>query len=274
MVVRVLLLLLVASSARAGSPLDALRKRFGFAVVVQKERYERRTLHGTLSYDEPDAASVDRFARLLVEEFSRYPVAFVKASGLRGIVVCRGLSFGGQKRAALPDRDRWLLIYDATAAPSRPDYARHVIHHEYFHLVDWVGDSWAWRMRQWKRLNEKGFRYGEGGHTVQDDRYAWLLETGSKGFLNRYSKSSVREDMAEVFAFLMMRKETVAERCSKDKFLDAKVRLLKRHLKTFDGSMDAEFWKHGKATGEKDRREPPVAAAPPEPSSPEPAEKR
>ena len=63
--------------------------------------------------------------------------------------------------------------------------------------MDWVGTSYKWRIPQWKKINEKSFKYGKGGHTVQDDRNSWLLVTGTKGFLNRYSKSSVYEDMGD-----------------------------------------------------------------------------
>ena len=94
-----------------------------------------------------------------------------------------------------------------------------------------------------ERLNEKGFKYGKGGRTMQHDRAAWSLDTGSKGFLNRYSRSSVSEDMAEVYAFLLTRPKLVAERAAKDKVLASKVRVLKSHLRFFHGSVNNDFWR-------------------------------
>ena len=241
-------LLLLVTGAQAGNadPLDQLRQRYGLRVVVQDKKYERNTLHGKLTYGRAEPKVVQRFAKILQEEFSRYPKEFVRRSGLRALVLCGGLEFNGQKRAALPDRGRWVVIYDVAAAPKRPAYLRHVIHHEYFHLVDWVGSSWRWRIPQWKKLNDKGFKYGKGGRTMQHDRSAWSLQTGSKGFLNRYSKSSVSEDMAEVFAFLMTRPKEVAAKSTEDAILRSKVRVLKSHLHLFHESMNAEFWKQGR----------------------------
>ena len=103
----------------------------------------------------------------------------------------------------------------------------------------------AWAGDPLEKLRD---RYGSGGHTVQHDRNSWLLSTGSKGFLNRYSKSSVSEDMAEVFAFLMMRPDLVSKRGEDDAIIEAKVKLLKRHLNRFDASMDEAFWMRGRAT--------------------------
>lgn len=248
------LLLVPGAQADGEDPLDQLRQRYGLRVVVQDKKYERKTLHGNLAYGIADKKAVQRFARILQEEFSRYPREFVRQSGLRALVLCAGLEFNGQKRAALPDRGRWVVIYDVTAAPKRPEYLRHVIHHEYFHLVDWVGSSWRWRIPQWKRLNAKGFKYGKGGRTMQHDKSAWSLETGSKGFLNRYSKSSVSEDMAEVFAFLMTRPKEVAAKSKEDAILRSKVRVLRSHLHLFHDSMNAEFWKQGRAPDPKKQK--------------------
>ncbi|MHC4938343.1 MAG: putative zinc-binding metallopeptidase [Planctomycetota bacterium] len=245
--------LLLATIAQAGGddPLDKLRERYGIRVLVQEKKYERNTLHGKLAYGEADKKSVQRYARILAEEFARYPKEFVRRSGLRALVLCGGLMFNGQKRAALPDRGRWVVIYDVTAAPRQPAYARHVIHHEYFHLIDWVGSSWKWRIPQWKKLNAQGFKYGKGGRTMQHDNTAWSLATGTKGFLNRYSQSSVSEDMAEVFAFLMTRPKEVARRAEQDEILKAKVRVMKSHLHLFNETMDSAFWKRGRAVETK-----------------------
>jgi hypothetical protein len=247
----VLLLLATVAQAGNGDPLDRLRQRYGLRVIVQDKKYERNTLHGKLAYRQAEPKVVQRFAKILNEEFARYPKEFVRQSGLRALVLCDELEFNGQKRAALPDRGRWVVIYDVTAAPKRPEYLRHVIHHEYFHLVDWVGSSWRWRIPQWKGLNTKGFKYGKGGRTMQHDRSAWSLETGSKGFLTRYAKSSVSEDMAEVFAFLMTRPREVAAKSKEDAILRSKVRVLKSHLHLFHESMGAEFWKQGRAPDPK-----------------------
>ena len=256
MLVRAPLLLLLAAFARAAEedPLDQLRKRYGVRVTVQDKRYERNTLHGSLVYGKADVADAKRFARILWEEFARYPKPFVRRSGLRGLVLCGQLEFDGQKRAALPDRGRWVAIYDVSAARGQAAYQRHVIHHEFFHLVDWVGSSWRWRIPQWKRLNETGFRYGKGGRTMQHDGRAWSLDTGSPGFLNRYSQSSVSEDMAEVFAFLMTRPKEVAKKADGDPVLRSKVRVMKSHLHLFDDSMNAEFWKLGGAPAETGKK--------------------
>ncbi|MHC4954073.1 MAG: hypothetical protein ACYTGZ_09295, partial [Planctomycetota bacterium] len=66
--------------------------------------------------------------------------------------------------------------------------------------------------------------------------------SGGDGFLNRYSQSSVAEDMAEVYAYLITRPKAVKRRTKKDDVLDAKVTMLKRHLLIFSPHIDDGFW--------------------------------
>ena len=252
---RVGLILLLALPVLAESPgkkppkqeelpeLRQLRERYGIRIVVQRTAYRRITLHGTLCYEQPGAIALKRFAKLLRDEFSIYPPAFIKRSGLRQIVLCSKLTFGGQTRSALPDRARAALVYDVGAGLTRPDYVRHVIHHEFFHIVDWSGRSWTWRIPEWIRSNAKGFKYGKGGKSLQHDTGSWDPKTGNDGFLNRYSRSSVAEDMAEVYAFLVTRPKLVATRTKTDAVLKVKVQLMKRHLQWYSPTMSEEFWK-------------------------------
>ena len=100
--------------------LRQLRERYGIRIVVQQGEYKRVTLHGDLCYEQPGRVTVARFAKLLRDEFSIYPPDFVQRSGLRQIVLCAKLTFGGQKRSALPDRARAALCYDVYAGNTRP----------------------------------------------------------------------------------------------------------------------------------------------------------
>ncbi|MEM8884912.1 MAG: putative zinc-binding metallopeptidase, partial [Planctomycetota bacterium] len=236
-----LALLFLYSLAWAETPptglerLKAVGKKLGVRILVQPTKYELRTLHGDLCYDVPPKPETEAYAGVLAEEFARYPADFIKRSGLRGIVLGSRLTFDGQKRSALPDRNRWYLVYDVTVKSTKA-YRRHVIHHEYFHLIDWVGTSYRWRQKQWNKLNPEGFKYGKGGKDSQADSLAWYLSTGTKGFLNRYSKSHVTEDMAEVYAFVLTQPGKVAVRAKRDKIVAAKVEMMKDHLKWFDSS--------------------------------------
>ena len=46
---------------------------------------------------------------------------------------------------------------------------RHVIHHEYFHMVEeQVNGSAYFKDPKWAALNTKGFKYGSGGDKMRD----------------------------------------------------------------------------------------------------------
>jgi len=256
-----------AAPAPRNVDIEALAKRFNITIRVQRAHYRRTALHGDLRYAPADPAKLAKYARVLRDELSIYPQHFVKRSGLRLIVLCTELRFKDQKRSALPDRSRAALVYDIGVAANVGDwaksgYVRHVIHHEFFHIVDWAGASWRWRLPEWHKLNAPDFKYGKGGHTMQDDS-SWSLASGKPGFLNRYSTSSVAEDMAEMYAFLMTRPRAVERRAKDDKILAAKVTLLKRHLRWFSPWLDEKFWDTAAAPRPRPAPNPEVAAPPP-----------
>ena len=75
------------------------------------------------------------------------------------------------------------------------------IHHEIFHIIN---DQYKklFDHKKWKEFNSEDFKYRSCSTCT--DKFGMKLLREKKGFLSEYSQSTVSEDMAETFSFLMI----------------------------------------------------------------------
>src|SRR5262245_45505452 len=198
---------------------------------------------GDINGSEAAMTDVESYAPIFAFEWSLYPPALIKKTRLRSIVLCKDLTFAGQRRTAVPDFEHDILYLDVARGRTNDRYVRMVIHHEFFHLIDLRDDDHLYEHERWAKLNPPGFKYGPGGVNLQND--PTVTETGkdSPGFLNRYAASGVEEDKAEVFAHLMVEPKEMKDRAAKDKYMRAKVERMKELLADFAPKMDEKFWR-------------------------------
>ncbi len=228
-----------------------IQQEYGVDVAFKDHKYPVSTYHGPIRATNAEAARVDRYGMILADEFSLYPPDFVRRSMLKRIVLCRGLSFNGQYRAAVPDFEHDTLYLDVMAGVHSRDYQRRAIHHDFFHMIDWRDDGELYSDQQWARLNPDTFRYGRGGAKMQDDPGSgepW----DEAGFVTRYATSAVEEDKAELFAHMMTAYARVVQRAASDSTLRRKVAFMKALLRKFSPDMNEAFWE------ELDRRQSPA----------------
>lgn len=219
--------------------LAELATKYHLVIQTENERISARTQEGTMiSARKATDQGLEGFIPIFLSEFSVYPIQTIKRAGIRKIIICEGLKYGNQERAAVPDWDHGILYYDVSSDCIDPGIRR-CLHHDLFHMID-CQDDLSFEDDSWKCLNRRGFKYGAGGEFMQDVSYT-VLGSGSPGFLNKYCTSGVEEDKAEIFAYLMTNHKVFKERAS-DAVLQAKVNLLKKELWSFDKSFDSRFW--------------------------------
>jgi hypothetical protein len=224
-------------------PFAAIKKKYGIYVVVRDKPLRQRWVAGAITADPADSGDVRTYAPILVEEFCIYPADFVRRTKLRQIVLVKNLRLGKRSRTSVPDFARNILYIDASRGRKVELYMRRVIHHEYFHIVDYLDDGKMFEDAGWSALNPKGFRYGNGGQYMRDPDAAVPSED-HPGFLNRYSTSGIEEDKAEVYSFMIADYRRVEARAKKDKVLRAKMKYMKALLERYSDDMDAGFWRH------------------------------
>lgn len=237
----VIALLVGMSGDLAQSPsLDALAAKYGLEIVIAKAGFEDRLNGYTVTGKAASDPDIAKYARLLTEEWSLYPIPFVRAAKTRRIVICRDLALDGQVRAAVPAFATDTMYFDVALGSYNEHFQRVVIHHEYFHVID----ERLGNMRldpDWNALNPPGFKYGSGGEKMRTSGVGELTDR-IPAYLTPYGTSAVEEDKAELFAHLIVDPSFVSQRASKDAFLRAKVELLKKRLGAFVASLDGAWW--------------------------------
>ncbi len=247
-VVVVGLLLFGANSVGFSQPknLVELARKFEIEIRTQGEPFPVRNSHGPIAGSDASPQAVDKYKPWLLSEFDLYPVDLIRKVELKRIVLCTDLAFDGQRRNAVPDFDHDTLYLEVIRGDYDPNYMRRVIHHDFFHIVDWKDDFKLTEDDRWSALNPQGFRYGSGGATAQEDESAGVLNAKLPGFLNRYSQTAVEEDKAEVFSVMVVQAQHVAERSQDDRVLNAKMEQIREAMKSFCPSVDDSFWERAK----------------------------
>lgn len=200
------------------------------------------TRYGRIQGQAATADEIDRYADLFIPEFSLYPPSLIRQSGLVRVVLCKDLSFDGQLRGAIPDFEHETLYLDVLRGGYSRLYLREILHHEFFHIIDYGDDGSVYEDAQWAALNPPGFKYGTGGKDAQQRADAGVLTDKYPGFLNYYSTTGVEEDKAELFANMIVNSQYVSRRAKTDRVLRAKVQTLRRMLADFCPEIDESFW--------------------------------
>ena len=149
--------------------------------------------------DSADLDDTKTFGSWLIDEWSKYPKAWVKVSNIQTVALVKNLASNGNSDwgEASPIG---VVFYQVTPlnslGPAGEDYMRRIIHHEFDHEVELqvrggmqVPDS------AWSAFNPAGFAYGK---IVPNTEHPY------SGFVTGYSESAIGEDKAELYSFLMV----------------------------------------------------------------------
>lgn len=204
---------------------------------------------GIVGYKKATASDSYRlltFLKIFREEFDKYPPDFIARTKLKHVAFVKELSFLGQRRNAVPDYLREILYYDYAKASLNSVYQRHVIHHEFYHMIEEeINGNVYWKDPEWMEFNEKNFKYGRGGHKVQSNNKMYNMVHPKKGFVNLYSMSGLEEDKADIYAslFVGVEHEMLLGWIKDDDILREKVAYMKQFLYNCCKVIDEDYWK-------------------------------
>ena len=223
----------------------AISRKYAIQLEIANEGLRTNLLSGQQIAAEPfSSGELRRYGRCFENEFNLYPTELIGRVGLKKIVFCKKLSLESERRAAIPDFSAGALYLDINPDPYYPIYLKEVLHHEFYHMVDFrqcglVDELWA-------ALNPADFKYGGGGKSAQGIATTSLLTGKYPGFLNHYSTTAVEEDKAEIFARLIVVQNYVRSRAATDEVLAIKIDSLKRSLERFCPGVAGRFWEQAR----------------------------
>ena len=169
--------------------------------------------------------------KLIYKNLSRYSYSFLKKINLKYIVLCENLSISGINTAGIPDNVMKTLILDIKFEQK---YFERVIHHEVFHIINDQHKE-LFNENEWKKFNDLKFKYAKCSTCTENlglDEYE-----KTKGFFTEYSKSTVSEDMAEVYSHIIyLDAEQIKQIRKFDVVLNKKISYIENTMKKIDNS--------------------------------------
>ena len=220
-----------------------LFKRLNLELNIPKKKFLLKSLSFILEGDPPTKTDLDCYTPLLFMEFWIYGKSFIKKSKLKQINLVHNIEYTNfeytQERAGCPEYDETKSITYAINEKNLA-YIRIVLHHEFFHYIDF-SDDLSYDDDEWEKLNQKGFTYGEGG----DSEREWIkLEKNQVGFINHYSTSALAEDRAEIYQYLISCPDEAIN--NNDIIVGKKAKRIQQFLNNFDksgiGNPKNNFW--------------------------------
>jgi hypothetical protein len=182
--------------------------------------------------EKEDFENLLKYLQLFEKEWRKYSKNYTFNTNVKQIAFVKNLAYAGQTRAAIPDAYKEILYYDFLVGNYDSTYQKHVVHHEYYHMIEeQFNGSQYYKDAKWASFNNPKFQYGMGGAYARgSDQYP--ITHPLDGFMNLYSISGLEEDKAEVYAFLFVKEEyeKVKEWLDKDVILSKKVNYMKEFI--------------------------------------------
>ena len=176
-----------------------------------------------------DKKTLDKKYKIISKNLDRYSSDFLKKINLKYIVLCENLSIAKINTAGIPNNLIRTLILDIKFNET---YFERAIHHEVFHIIN---DSYKelFKENEWKNFNKENFKYSEC--STCNNKWNLSLYHETKGFFSEYSKSTVSEDMAEVFSHLMFYQNEIN---NDDTIINKKIQFIKKNISRIDNSFN------------------------------------
>ena len=176
-----------------------------------------------------DKKTLDKNYRIIKKNLDRYSLGFLKKINLKYIVLCENLSIAGINTAGIPNNKTRTLILDIKF---NKNYLERAIHHELFHIIN---DNFKelFDEHDCKSSHKISFKYSDCS-TCNDNWNLDQLDDGS-GFFTEYAKSTISEDMAEVFSHLIFYQEEIN---IKDPIIKNKILFIKKIILNIDDNFN------------------------------------
>lgn len=182
--------------------LEALFSHLGMELKIPEAKYYLSTDSFEITCSPATQRELDIYTPLLMLEWWIYPKKFIQKAEIKALTLVHDISFKTesytQDRKGCPEyKNTKSIVFSVDE--NNFAYIRIVLHHEFFHFIDYADDK-SYDDDEFENLNEEGFEYGEGG----DSERQWIkLDKNMKGFINHYSTTDLAEDRAEIYQYLI-----------------------------------------------------------------------
>ena len=133
----------------------------------------------------------------LIIELKKYDPSFFKNINFNYLVLCQNLKINNNLTAGIPSNNVATLIFDISLSK---DILGRALHHEIFHMIKQDKNYEEFNYK-YNKINDKEFEYN--GCPLCSESIDITFKNNIDGFVTEYSKNTIEEDQAEVFAGIM-----------------------------------------------------------------------
>jgi len=153
-----------------------------------------------------------------------YSKNFLKKINLKYIILCKNLIVSDIPAIGFANPEMKTIILNIN---SNEKIFQRVIHHEIFHIIHKNFEN-HFNNDKWSKFNNAEFKYSQCSTCKKDIGLEILNVTN--GFFTKYAKTTVSEDMAETFSFLVINNEYVQKKIDDDLVIKNKTIFIKENV--------------------------------------------
>ncbi len=225
---------LIGRNDEALTALQSIAREFGIEIL--EILTDTQSKSGNVTHSNTKAFQFQTACELLISELSIYSTSVIKVSKLKRIELGSNLRVHGSEAAGAFNAIDG-VIYFSTQPLHDLNYGRRAFHHELFHCIDYIDDFWKYLDPDWHRLNASDFSYSSTKYKNKQ-----LTVVHRLGFMTNYSMTEVREDKAELYAYMIVHYDAVMAASEQDVILGKKIVRMKELLAHLSKDYDDNFW--------------------------------
>ncbi|BDI34117.1 hypothetical protein CCAX7_61680 [Capsulimonas corticalis] len=186
-----------------------------------------------------DLSDTKAFGSWLIDEWSKYPKAWIKASDIQAVILGRALTATSNNAEEGVAEPNGIILYNLELferSNNPEDYYRGLIHHEFDHEIEFgIRLSPDRPDGDWSAFNPTGFAYGKTSDVSAHPR---------QSFVTPYAETTIGEDKAEAYSYMFVnsRSKQLSQWVQADPGLAGKVTYYKAFIKNQVPIMDDAYF--------------------------------
>lgn len=185
--------------------INKIKKDFG--IVIEYGENEKNVLNSVNANVQEDEFVVNNNLKIIYEALKKYPSdvfdIFKGGKYSMYIILVSGFNDNNIALASKNSLNQYKMFL------SNNENFERSFHHEFFHVLEYyMSDKVKYLYHSWNSYNPTNFEYNSDVSVLSSEyvynKYATDEENANAYFVTKYSKTSEKEDRAELFANLMM----------------------------------------------------------------------
>lgn len=177
-----------------------------------------------------DRDATDEVLERITAVVDRYPTEMLAQADIHTLSLCRRLE-------TITARDTMGGISDVDArrvmiVVSKPEFLADIVHHELFHMIESARTAMDAYDQEWESANPIGFSYHTGPSSSE------ARKARPAGFVRWYAASTLQEDRASTFEYMMAEPDELCEMATNDPIVHEKVKIIWSRMKRYAGGYE------------------------------------